>query len=106
MKAMADKKVQWIREAAGDRLSDIEIQMRFFITSVRPDRMAFAEALAPGFGVTPAEVLESSAVCVGTEDEIRDQLQRRREEWGLSYVVVGDDNVDEFAPIVAKLAGT
>ena len=43
---------------------------------------------------------------VGTEDEIAEQLHRRREEWGLSYVVVGDQNVDEFAPIVAKLAGT
>ena len=31
-------------------------------------------------------------------DEIIEQLHRRREEWGLSYVVVGDDNVDEFAP--------
>jgi hypothetical protein len=44
-------------------------------------------------------------VLVGTEDEITEQLHRRREEWGLSYIVIGDNNVDEFAPIVAKLAG-
>ena len=56
-------------------------------------------------GVSPEEALESGAACVGTEDEIIEQLHRRREMWGLSYVVVGDDNVDEFAPIVAKLAG-
>jgi probable F420-dependent oxidoreductase len=101
-----DKKIQWVRDAAGARIDDIEIQMRFFITSVREDRMEMAEALAPMFGVEPAEALESSAVCVGTETEIIEQLQQRREKWGLSYVVVGDDNVDEFAPIVAKLAGT
>ena len=29
----------------------------------------------------------------------------RRERWDLSYVVVGDENIDEFAPIVAKLTG-
>ena len=106
LKEQTDTKVQWVRDAAGARWDDLEIQMRFFITSVRPDRMALAEALAPAFRVEPEAVLESGAVLVGTEDEIADQLHRRREEWGLSYVVVGADNVDEFAPVVAKLAGT
>jgi len=106
LREATDRKVQWVRDAAGARWDDIEIQMRFFITSVRPDRMAMAEALAPAFGVSPEEALESGAVLVGTEDEIVDQLHARRERWGLSYVVIGDENVDEFAPIVARLAGT
>ena len=106
LREQTDLKVQWIRDAAGDRIDDIEIQMRFFVTSVRPDRMKLAEALASSLGVSPEEALESGAALVGTEDEISEQLHRRREEWGLSYIVVGDANVDEFAPIVAKLAGT
>ncbi len=106
LREQTDRKVAWIREAAGDRIDDIEIQMRFFITSVRPDRMKLAEALAPAFGVSPVEALESGAALVGTVEEIVEQLHRRRAEWGLSYVVVGDDNVDEFAPVVAQLAGT
>jgi probable F420-dependent oxidoreductase len=106
LREQTDLKVKWIREAAGARIDDIEIQMRFFITKVTPDRMKLAEAMAPSFGVSPGEALESGAALVGTEDEIAEQLHRRREEWGLSYVVVGDDNIDEFAPIVAKLAGT
>jgi hypothetical protein len=68
--------------------------------------MALAEQLAPAFGVSPEEALESGAALVGTEDEIIDQLHRRRDRWGLSYVVVSDANVDEMAPIVAKVAGT
>ncbi len=106
LKEQTDRKVQWVRDAAGGRIDDIEIQMRFFVTSVTDDRMGFAQALAPALGVEPEAALESGAVLVGSVDEIIDQLHRRREEWGLSYVVVGDDNVDEFAPIVAKLAGT
>jgi probable F420-dependent oxidoreductase len=106
MREQTDKKVAWVREAAGARIDDIEIQMRFFITSVRANRMELAEQLAPAFGVSPEEALESAAACVGTVEEIIDQLQRRREEWGVSYVVVGGDNIDEFAPVVAKLAGT
>jgi hypothetical protein len=68
--------------------------------------MALANAIAPGFGVTPEEALESGAALVGSESEIIEQLHRRRERWDLSYVVIGDENVDEFAPIVAKLTGT
>jgi probable F420-dependent oxidoreductase len=106
LKEQTDLKVQWVREAAGARINDLEIQMRFFVTRVTPDRMSMAEALAPAFGVEPEAALESGAVLVGSEDEIIDQLHRRRDEWGLSYVVVGAENVDEFAPIVAKLAGS
>jgi probable F420-dependent oxidoreductase len=101
-----DKKVGWIREAAGSRIDDIEIQMRFFICSVTDDRMSLANAIAPSFGVSAEEALNSGAALVGTETEVMEQLHERRERWGLSYVIVGDENVDEFAPIVAKLTGT
>ena len=102
LREQTDRKVQWIRDAAGDRIDDIEIQMRFFITKVTDDRMKLARAIAPGFGVEPEEALESGATLVGTESEIIEQLHQRREQWGLSYVVVGDENIDEFAPIVAS----
>ena len=101
-----DKKLGWVRDAAGARLDDIEIQMRFFITKVTDDRMGLANAIAPGFGVTPEAALESGATLVGTETEIIEQLHQRRERWGLSYVIVGDENIDEFGPIVAKITGT
>ena len=106
LRDQTDRKISWVRDAAGARLDDIEIQMRFFITKVTDDRMKLAKAMAPGFGVSPEEALESGAALVGTEAEIIEQLHQRRERWGLSYVVVGDDNIDEFAPIVAKLTGT
>ena len=63
------------------------------------------QAIAPGFGVEPDEALESGAALVGSETEIIEQLHKRRERWDLSYVVVGDENIEEFAPIVAELAG-
>ena len=106
MQGQTDRKLEWVREAAGSRMDDIEVQMRFFITKVTDDRMALAKAIAPGFGVEPEEALESGATLVGSETEIIEQLHKRRERWNLSYVVVGDENIDEFAPIVAKLTGT
>lgn len=106
LRERTDRKVEWVREAAGARWDDLEIQMRFFVAKITDDRAGFAAAMAPMFGVSPEEALESGAALVGSVEEVVDQLHRRRERWGLSYVVVGDENVEEFAPVVAKLAGT
>jgi hypothetical protein len=43
---------------------------------------------------------------VGTIDEICEDLERRRERWGTSYITVQGDAMETAAPIVAKLAGT
>ncbi|MEA3184569.1 MAG: hypothetical protein QOJ74_1046, partial [Ilumatobacteraceae bacterium] len=42
---------------------------------------------------------------VGSPAELVDDLQRRRERWGISYVIVGADDVEPLAPVVAQLAG-
>lgn len=99
------QKIAWVREAAGDRFDDLELQVRYFVTAVTDDRMGLAEAMAPGLGVSAEEGLESSLALVGTVDEIVDVCHRRREEYGFSYLVVGDAEVDAFAPVVDRLAG-
>ena len=50
--------------------------------------------------------LETPVVLAGTLDEMIDDVQARRERWGMSYVVVGVDVMEQFAPAVARLAGT
>src|SRR5438477_1548678 len=81
LQEQTDRKIGWVREAAGSRRDQIEIQMRFFVCKVTDDRMKLAEALAPAFGVEPEEALESGAALVGSESEIIEQLHRRRERW-------------------------
>ena len=41
----------------------------------------------------------------GSVDAICDELERRRELHGISYVTVGKDNMESFAPVVERLAG-
>jgi hypothetical protein len=103
---MIDQKVAWIREGAGARFDDIELQIRYFFAAITDDRRGLAEAVAPGFGLEPDAVLEAGLTCVGTVEEICDQLVARRERWGVSCVVFGDDNFEAFAPVVERLAGT
>jgi probable F420-dependent oxidoreductase len=100
------RKVAWVREGAGERFAALELQIRYFVAAITDDRQALAEALAPGFGVPPDQALSSGTALVGTVDEVCDTLLARREEWGVSYVVLGDDTYEAFAPVVARLAGT
>ncbi|HEY5012336.1 MAG TPA: TIGR03621 family F420-dependent LLM class oxidoreductase [Acidimicrobiia bacterium] len=105
-KAETVKKLGWIREGAGDRFDAIELQIRYFVCAITDDALGFAAAVAPGFDSTPEEVLGSGAALVGTIPAMIDQLVARRDDWGVSNIVVGGDNYLDFAPVVAALAGT
>jgi probable F420-dependent oxidoreductase len=104
--AATDDKLTWVREGAGDRYADVEIQQYVGFTLFTDDRRALAEAMAPNFDVAPEMALETPVVLVGTEEQIVDDLLQRRERWDMSYIVVNDDVLDQFAPIVARLSGT
>ncbi len=101
-----DQKIQWVRDGAGDRFDDIELNMLVFFGMVVEDRMAFAEQLAGGFGITPEAALEIPYAWFGSIGEICDQLRASRERWGVSYFTIQSDAVDAMAPVVAELAGT
>lgn len=100
------ERIEWVREAAGDRFDDIELQVLTFLVQIVPNREEVAAGLAPMFGVEPDEALEIPLALVGTVDQIVETLQQRREEYGFSYIVVHDPEMEAFAPVVAALAGT
>jgi probable F420-dependent oxidoreductase len=105
--AAIDEKLSWIRDGAGARYDQIELSL---IPSVRcgADRRALAEQLLVerGWpGVTVADVLEMPSFLLGTLDEIVEQALERRERFGFSYYVVSDALTEDFAPVVAALAG-
>jgi probable F420-dependent oxidoreductase len=101
-----DEKLAWLREAAGTRFDDLELQSFVGFTTFTDDRSSLAEMMAGAFGVAPEEALETPVVLAGTLEQMIDDVQARRERWGMSYVVVGIDVMKRFAPAVAKLVGT
>ena len=42
---------------------------------------------------------------MGTINQLVEDLQARRERWGISYYVIFEPYMDAFAPVVARLAG-
>jgi len=103
-----DEKLSWVREGAGHRFDHIELQLRTFIVSVTDDRLGMAETItgAGGLNITMEQGLASPLALIGTAAQIAEDLRERRERFGFSYIVVGADEYEDFAPVVAELAGT
>jgi probable F420-dependent oxidoreductase len=100
-----DQKVQWVREGAGDRFDDLELNAWLAVADVTDDSAGFAETMAPFFEADPADFLESPLVLAGSATEIAERLEQRRDRWGYSYHVIPGDKARDFAPIVAALTG-
>lgn len=92
--------------SAAGRLDEIEMNVRVFFVSVTDDRAGRIAAMAQMIGVDEAAVAASPFALVGSPAKIAEDILARRERFGFSYVIVGADEIDDFAPVVAKLAGS
>jgi probable F420-dependent oxidoreductase len=102
-----DRKYRWLRDAAGDRFDDLEINALQYACVLSDDVRGTAEGLGALFGLSVEQTLENPHVFLGTVDSICESLHARRERWSMSYFVVqGADAMEAAAPIVARLAGT
>jgi len=101
-----DQKVTWVKEAAGDRYGDIELNMLVFSAAVTDDRAELVEKLAPLFGVPPDELDDYPHAWIGSIEQICEQLQKGRDRWDVSYLTVQADAMEAMAPVVAKLTGS
>ncbi len=104
--AETDQKVQWVRAAAGDRYDDLELNMLQFAAIITDDRRGTAEMMAPLFGLPPEEVETYPHACIGTVEQIVDDLHARRDRWDVSYWVFQGDSMEPMAPVVAALRGS
>jgi probable F420-dependent oxidoreductase len=100
-----DEKVGWVRDGAGDRFDDIEINAWIAIASVTDDGAAVAESVAPLYETDAASVRSSPLTLIGSVSEIAEMLEERRARWGYSYIVLPGAQAHELAPVVAALAG-
>ena len=100
-----DRKVGWVKDAAGERFDDLEINCLTYAVVVTDDRGGMAERLAPAFGVEAADVPQIPHAFVGTVEQICDDLEWKRDRWGVSYFVVQAGSLEACAPIVARMSG-
>ena len=106
------EKLDWVREAAGDRYDSLEINAYpsgspvIVTDDARGEARKRIEALLARTGVelTEDEVLESPHIYIGSIDGLAEKFVMLRERLGISSFMVGAG--DELAPVVERLAGT
>jgi probable F420-dependent oxidoreductase len=92
--------VEEIRSATDGR--DLELAMNIFVIGehVPPWMRGF-------IGVDAQTLIEHDSLTIlrGSIDDMAAELERRRDELGVSYVSVNGAFIEEFAPVVARLSG-
>jgi probable F420-dependent oxidoreductase len=102
-----DRQVALLRQAAGSRFADLELNVLIQQVRVTDDAPGASEELSQEWvPLTAEQIRHSPYLLVGTIDEIVAALQARRERHGISYIVVFERDMEAFAPVVARLAGT
>jgi probable F420-dependent oxidoreductase len=104
--SLTDEKHEWVKAAAGERYPDLELNMLIFAGIITDDAAGTKAMMAPLFGLEPDELDEYPHALIGSVESICEDLQRRRDRWDVSYVVVQGDAMDALAPVVARLSGT
>ena len=104
-----DEKLGWVRDAAGDRFAELELNVLVSaqITDGGDATTAMIGATAAMFDKPTEVVAHTPVLLIGSVAEIADTLRRRRERWGFNYMVVQSANSDlaGFAPVIAELEG-
>jgi probable F420-dependent oxidoreductase len=102
-----DERVRHIREIAGkERYARLELNALVQQVVVTDDRHRAAAELTKRWPqLSVADILQSPYVLIGTVDQMVEDLTARRERWDISYYVVHEPYLDDFAPVVARLAG-
>ena len=102
----AAEKIGWIREAAGERFDELELSVMVLTAAVTDDRADTLAKISARSYIPEAKLLDMPYMLVGNVDQIVEDLQRRREQHGISYITVPEGHMEVLAPVVARLAGT
>jgi probable F420-dependent oxidoreductase len=107
--AATEEKIGWVREAAGDRFGDLELnvypsQWPIVITDdLRGEARKVVDRMKSRTGVelTEDDVIASPHVFIGSVDRFVEKFSELRERLGISSFMVGE--IDELAPVIERL---
>lgn len=98
-----DAAVALIQRSAPERVADIELSVRAYLTHVTPRLEDLRRQLAGELGVGQDFVEASPFILAGSVSQIADTLRERRERWGITYIVIGAAEMESFAPVIEAL---
>jgi probable F420-dependent oxidoreductase len=94
--ASLEEKMEWIREAAGERFEQLEFCTNEFGIELS-DSPVPADPISPGgIPVQPRSLMRAQTI---------EYLEEQRARLGISYIQIQERQLENFAPIVAHLSG-
>jgi probable F420-dependent oxidoreductase len=90
------QKVDWIREAAGERFEQIELSQTAFGIELTDSTPITPSPLRGGPPVQPRPMTTEQAI---------EYLLKQREQLGISYIQFQEAQLENLAPVVARLSG-
>jgi probable F420-dependent oxidoreductase len=104
--AKTREKVEWVRQAAGARFEEIELNCLIGFVLQTDDRQSIIDAMAPAMGLDPGDALHVPLALVGTTEQMEEELHWRRETYGLSYFSFESSSWEVIGDLVGRLAGS
>ena len=100
-----DRKLAMLRSAAGNRFGQLELSAlaSFTVTARRRSETEDLIARRGWSGIGVEAVWDMPTVFIGSPGQIRDDLQARRERFGLTYLVTPDRELPVLEAIIAAL---
>ncbi len=91
-----EQQLMWVREAAGERFESLELSQMAYVLAINDSRI---DKDVEGDGPPIPRIVMSTGQAV-------EHLLEQRERYGFSYIpVYGGAQMENFAPVVARLAG-
>jgi probable F420-dependent oxidoreductase len=90
------RKLEWIEaglQSAGRSFDDVELHTIAFVTAFVDDAAGVRKVISNNTGMTPQQIAECPTFLIGSPAEIRDRLERQREQTGISYVTVKTEDM-------------
>ena len=97
------RQVDWVRECAGARFDDLELNALLQHVELTDDPRAAFAPLCERTGYAVDDALTSPYLLAGSPSTMADALRQRREELRLSYFVVFERVMDDFARVIERL---
>ncbi|MCU1426315.1 MAG: fgd1 5 [Actinomycetia bacterium] len=97
------RQVEHVRAAAGDRFDTLELNALVQQVATTNNPRGAMEGFIGALDYNVDDALDSPFLLAGTHNEMAEALRQRRERFGLSYFVVFEQAMDDFAPVIHRL---
>ncbi len=103
---VATERLGWVETAADERLGDLDMEVSPYFLAITDDPADAVRTVAERFGAPPGIVVDHPNVLIGTARELEERLLERREAYRVNYVTIPEAQLEAFAPIARRLAGS